>query len=136
MKHLILLILLVPALLFSGCATDRATQTGVTLVTMKVIENADDPRDKAERISVVVSDVEDYLNDGALTVTALEAYARSKLDPRRMTSFELLAWDEAISATMADIRKRTADEILGADAREAIRQTLAAIRRAILLEGY
>lgn len=138
MTRLLPLILLIPALLLGGCdyLQTRPAQTGVTLVTMRVIEKADDPADKAARIKVVVDDIDAYLGDGALTLTALELYARGKLDPKRMTPSELLLWDEAINAVMADIRKRTSDEILNADARAVIDQTLASIRRAIALEGY
>lgn len=128
--------------IMSGCAQvagfldSHTGQTTTKFVTMRVIEKAQDPADKAERIKIAINDVESYLHDGVLTLTALDTYAHSKLDPKRMTASELLAWDEAINAVMADIRKRSPDELISADGRRVIANTIAAVREAIRLEGY
>lgn len=139
MKHLAIVLAAIMIATLTGCSAmqTRSAQTGTTLLTMKVIENASDPADKARRIKVVVDDIEQYLGDGALTISALEIYARSKIDRKRMPPSEVFLWEEAIAAVATDIRDRSPNiEILDADAREAIRTTIASIRRGLALHGY
>lgn len=129
------------AALMSGCATNsllsRAVQSGPTLITMRVIEQASDPAEKATRIRQAVDRIDGYLDEsGALTLTSLQIYARAQIDRRRLPPSEVFLWEEAIAAVMADLRKRAVDDVLDIEGRSIVVATLHSIRRGLALEGY
>ena len=138
MRNLIA-VLVLAAVFIGGCETlqSRSGQTVVTLVSMRVIENAGDPASKAAQIRAAVERIEGYLADTQiLTLAGLEAIARKQLNPDLPPS-EAFLWEEAIMVVMQDLAERTpVDGVLTDEARAAAHSTLASITRAIVLEGY
>lgn len=135
----ILMVAAVAMATLAGCAAlqNRAAQGSITFVSMRVIENASDPAAKAEKIKAALERVEGYLNNpDVLTIKGLEAIARAQLNPE-LTPSERYLWEEAILTVMDDLAGRVpSDGVLTEEVRAAAFSVLAAIRRAIALEGY
>lgn len=136
----LIIVLAIAAVFLAACEAmqSRTAQLGATLVTMQVIERASDPADKAARISRAVDAVEQHLEAHThLSVSSLEAYALTYVDRNRLAPSEVLLWEEAVRAVADDLRGRVStDGLLTAEGRAGVTATIAAIRRAIELEGY
>jgi hypothetical protein len=135
----------------SGCSqvgswlqTDNG-QLATQLTVMKVIENAPDPAYRAQRIRVVVGQINAFLDSpdlSTITLASIEVKVRSEVAWTQLSPSETLLVNQIVKATMTDLATRLGSGgsppsmALTVEQIKVVRQVLDTILQAVSAEGY
>lgn len=115
-----LIALLAVALMLSGCAAFDSGSSSQRLViqyaTLKFIEQADNPVERADKVREVVADLKTFLSDNTAALDQLETMVMARADLKGLSPADRLLAQALIHNVVQDLTDRVGRGTLDADA--------------------
>ncbi|MCR9260764.1 MAG: hypothetical protein NXH95_13640 [Pseudomonadaceae bacterium] len=126
-----LLPILLTGLLISGCANNdlnpRSADLIVKYATMKVIEKADDPADKAIRIVAVAEQALEVASTEGVLIAVVQEAVKESIDWASLSPADTLLANELINLVAEDLNDRVDSGVLEGESMLTARRVLEAV---------